>query len=184
MGGGRLIQRGWDANRLLKTVLVGGTAFGLGILGAANAHTPTRALIWISISIGGLSAAAPVRAPRKRGNGCRHRQLLQPAVGHRSAHRYRVCGIGDTILCMGLWHLGDLSPHRNLQLSIPVGQDRKHSRDGRRGAPNRPTTPGLVRTPHLRPVVLLQLIVQDRRNPRAEPRHAARESTGTHGYRR
>jgi MFS transporter, ACS family, D-galactonate transporter len=55
-----LIQRGWDANRVLKTVLVGGTAFGLGILGAANAHTPTRALIWISISIGGLSAAAPV----------------------------------------------------------------------------------------------------------------------------
>jgi MFS family permease len=55
-----LIQRGWDANRVLKTILVGGTAFGLGILGAANAHTPTRALIWISISIGGLSAAAPV----------------------------------------------------------------------------------------------------------------------------
>jgi MFS transporter, ACS family, D-galactonate transporter len=57
---GALIQRGWDANRVLKTILIGGTAFGLGILGAANAHTPTRALIWISISIGGLSAAAPV----------------------------------------------------------------------------------------------------------------------------
>ncbi len=55
-----LIQRGWNANRVLKTILIGGTAFGLGILGAANAHTPTRALIWISISIGGLSAAAPV----------------------------------------------------------------------------------------------------------------------------
>jgi MFS transporter, ACS family, D-galactonate transporter len=55
-----LIQRGWDANRVLKTVFIGGTAFGLGILGAANAHTPTPALIWISISIGGLSAAAPV----------------------------------------------------------------------------------------------------------------------------
>jgi MFS family permease len=34
--------------------------FGLGILGAANAHTATRALLWISISIGGLAAAAPV----------------------------------------------------------------------------------------------------------------------------
>ena len=63
VGGGltdALIQRGWDANRVRKVVLVCGTAFGLGILGAANAHTATRALIWISISIGGLSAAAPV----------------------------------------------------------------------------------------------------------------------------
>jgi len=63
VGGGladALIQRGWNANRVRKTVLVCGTAFGLGILGAAHAHTATRALIWISISIGGLSAAAPV----------------------------------------------------------------------------------------------------------------------------
>ncbi len=55
-----LIQRGWNANRVRKVVLVGGTALGLGILGAAHAHSATRALIWISISIGGLAAAAPV----------------------------------------------------------------------------------------------------------------------------
>ena len=55
-----LIQRGWDASRVRKTVLIVGTAFGLGILGAAHAHTALRALIWISISLGGLSAAAPV----------------------------------------------------------------------------------------------------------------------------
>ena len=55
-----LIQRGWDASRVRKFVLVGGTALGLGILGAAHAHSAMRALIWISISIGGLSAAAPV----------------------------------------------------------------------------------------------------------------------------
>jgi len=63
VGGGvadALIQRGWDSNRVRKVTLVVGTAFGLGILGAAHAHTATRALIWISISIGGLSAAAPV----------------------------------------------------------------------------------------------------------------------------
>ena len=59
-GSDALIQRGWNASRVRKTVLVFGTAFGLGILGASNAHTPTRALIWISISIGGLAAAAPV----------------------------------------------------------------------------------------------------------------------------
>lgn len=55
-----LIKRGWNANLVRKIVLVGGTALGLGIIGAAHAHSATRALIWISISIGGLSAAAPV----------------------------------------------------------------------------------------------------------------------------
>lgn len=55
-----LVQRGWNASRVRRVILIGGTAFGLGILGAAQAHTATRALIWISISIGGLAAAAPV----------------------------------------------------------------------------------------------------------------------------
>ncbi len=55
-----LVKRGWNANRVRMTVLVTGTAFGLGILGAGWSHSATQALIWISISIGGLSAAAPV----------------------------------------------------------------------------------------------------------------------------
>jgi MFS transporter, ACS family, D-galactonate transporter len=55
-----LIQHGWDASRVRKTVLVCGTTFGLGILGAAHAHTAVWALIWISVSIGGLSAASPI----------------------------------------------------------------------------------------------------------------------------
>jgi ACS family D-galactonate transporter-like MFS transporter len=55
-----LIRRGWNANRVRKTVLIAGTAFGLGILGAAHAHEPVQALVWISLSIGGLSAASPV----------------------------------------------------------------------------------------------------------------------------
>ena len=59
-GSDALIQRGWDASRVRRTVLICGTAFGLGILGAAHAHTAPRALLWISISIGGLAAAAPV----------------------------------------------------------------------------------------------------------------------------
>ena len=59
-GSDALIQRGWDAGRVRKVVLVCGTAFGLGILGAAHAHTAVRALLWISLSLGGLSAAAPV----------------------------------------------------------------------------------------------------------------------------
>lgn len=55
-----LIQRGWDANRVRQTVLVAGMSFGLAIFGAASAHTPTAALIWISLALGGLAAAAPV----------------------------------------------------------------------------------------------------------------------------
>ncbi len=59
-GTDKLIQRGWDASRVRKTVLICGMTFGLGLLGAANAHTPATALLWISMSIGGLSAASPI----------------------------------------------------------------------------------------------------------------------------
>jgi ACS family D-galactonate transporter-like MFS transporter len=55
-----LIQRGWNASRVRKTVLVFGTAFGLGIVGAAHAHSAASALFWISMSIGGLAAASPI----------------------------------------------------------------------------------------------------------------------------
>jgi ACS family D-galactonate transporter-like MFS transporter len=55
-----LIRRGWNPSRVRQIALVGGTAFGLGILGAARALTPLAAVFWISISIGGLSAASPV----------------------------------------------------------------------------------------------------------------------------
>ena len=55
-----LIRRGYDASRVRQIVLVVGTIFGLGILGAARAHSTVTALVWISISLGGLAAAAPV----------------------------------------------------------------------------------------------------------------------------
>jgi MFS family permease len=55
-----LIRHGCNANRVRQIVLIGGTAFGLGIIGAAHAHSAIRVLLWISISIGGLAAAAPV----------------------------------------------------------------------------------------------------------------------------
>jgi len=55
-----LIQRGWNPVRVRQVVLIGGTSLGLGILGTAYTQSAAGALFWISISIGGLSAAAPV----------------------------------------------------------------------------------------------------------------------------
>ncbi|HMD08336.1 MAG TPA: MFS transporter [Candidatus Acidoferrum sp.] len=55
-----LIQRGWSAVRVRQTVLIAGTSFGLGILGTAYSQSAAGAVFWISISIGGLSAASPV----------------------------------------------------------------------------------------------------------------------------
>jgi sugar phosphate permease len=60
LGCDTLIQRGWNQARVRKTVLVVGTTFGLGILGAVHAHNAPEALFWISLSLGGLSAAAPI----------------------------------------------------------------------------------------------------------------------------
>jgi MFS transporter, ACS family, D-galactonate transporter len=55
-----LLQRGYNANRVRHSVMVTGMAFGLAIFGAASAHTAVGALIWISLALGGLAAAAPV----------------------------------------------------------------------------------------------------------------------------
>ena len=55
-----LVQRGWNAVRVRQAVLIGGTSLGLGILGTAYADSAAGAIFWISISIGGLSAASPV----------------------------------------------------------------------------------------------------------------------------
>ncbi len=56
----KLIQRGSDSSFVRRAVLIGGTTFGLGVFGAAYAQTTVGAILWISLSIGGLSAASPV----------------------------------------------------------------------------------------------------------------------------
>jgi MFS family permease len=55
-----LIRRGRNPSLVRQAVLVSGLALGLGILPAAHAHTAAQALFWISLCIGGLSAASPV----------------------------------------------------------------------------------------------------------------------------
>ncbi|HEY2682466.1 MAG TPA: MFS transporter [Steroidobacteraceae bacterium] len=55
-----LIRRGRDASRVRRFVLILGTALGVGILGAAIPSSPWVTIAWITLAIGGLSAAAPV----------------------------------------------------------------------------------------------------------------------------
>ena len=55
-----LIRRGWNADRVRRSVLIGGTVCGLGLLGAAAAASLSAALAWISLALGGLATAAPV----------------------------------------------------------------------------------------------------------------------------
>ena len=126
-----LIQRGWDASRVRKTVLVCGTTFGLGIVGAAHAHTAMRALIWISVSIGGLSAASPIGwsipsmiAPRGSvGTVGGIINLSNQLSGICRADYYRLRGRCDEVLRVGLRHICDLSVDWDQQLYLPARQD-------------------------------------------------------------
>jgi ACS family D-galactonate transporter-like MFS transporter len=56
----RLIRQGHDENRVRKSVLVGGMLLGLAVFGAALTRDPRWAILWISLSLSGLAAAAPV----------------------------------------------------------------------------------------------------------------------------
>jgi MFS family permease len=56
----RLIARGYDDTLVRKTVLIGGMVLGLAVLGAPFTTDPRWAVMWISIALSGLAAAAPV----------------------------------------------------------------------------------------------------------------------------
>jgi ACS family D-galactonate transporter-like MFS transporter len=55
-----LIRRGNDETRVRKTVLVAGMLLGLAVFGAAFTTDIAWAILWISVALGGLAAAAPV----------------------------------------------------------------------------------------------------------------------------
>lgn len=55
-----LIRRGFDASTVRRSVLIGGTSLGVAIFAAGAATTPGIAVFWITVSLGGLAAAAPV----------------------------------------------------------------------------------------------------------------------------
>ncbi len=96
-----LIKRGWDANRVRMTVLVGGTVFGLGILGAGWSHSIAHALTWISLANSGLAAASPV--------GWSIPALIAPRgsvgrVGGILNLSNQISGIAAPIVTGYLWH--------------------------------------------------------------------------------
>ena len=130
----RLISRGWNASKVQRAVLIGGTTMGLGIVGAAYAHTATAALLWISLSLGralfclGCRLVGTVAdwSKRQRGHPGRHSELFQPGVGHYGAHHYRLPGHRPSIVWLGLWRSRDLPGDWDFCLHIsawPTGKD-------------------------------------------------------------
>jgi ACS family D-galactonate transporter-like MFS transporter len=55
-----LVKRGRSETAVRQTVLIVGTALGMCIAGAQKTRDPVVAMVWISIALGGLAAAAPV----------------------------------------------------------------------------------------------------------------------------
>ena len=55
-----LIARGHNETRVRKTVLLMGMMGGLAVFGATTTADPVIAIVWISIALSGLAAAAPV----------------------------------------------------------------------------------------------------------------------------
>ena len=55
-----LIGRGYEETRVRKAVLVGGMLVGLAVFGATLTTNPFWAIVWISLALSGLAAAAPV----------------------------------------------------------------------------------------------------------------------------
>ncbi len=55
-----LIASGRSETRVRKTVFVSGMLLGMAVVGATRTANPAWATFWISVSLGGLAAAAPV----------------------------------------------------------------------------------------------------------------------------
>jgi len=55
-----MIARGVDETRVRKTILVAGMVLGLAVIGVTGTSSPVWQAVWLSVSLGGLAAAAPV----------------------------------------------------------------------------------------------------------------------------
>ena len=54
-----LVSRGWNETKVRKSIIVAGMVMGLSVVGAGLTHDPYWAIAWITLSLGGLAAAAP-----------------------------------------------------------------------------------------------------------------------------
>src|ERR1700691_2492183 len=54
-----LLAKGYDDTKTRKAVLVGGMVLGLAVFGATMTTSPVWAIVWITIALSGLAAAAP-----------------------------------------------------------------------------------------------------------------------------
>ena len=55
-----LIQRGYEPNRVRKTIIVIGMLMGLTIIGAVTTTNPNVAVFWITVALTGLACSAPI----------------------------------------------------------------------------------------------------------------------------
>ena len=55
-----MLAKGYDDTKTRKAVLVGGMVLGLAVFGATMTTSPVWAIVWITIALSGLAAAAPV----------------------------------------------------------------------------------------------------------------------------
>jgi ACS family D-galactonate transporter-like MFS transporter len=55
-----LVRKGWSDTLVRQSVLITGTALGLAIAGPMFTTNPEVALVWITVALAGLAAAAPV----------------------------------------------------------------------------------------------------------------------------
>ncbi|WP_225548329.1 MFS transporter [Chromobacterium violaceum] len=56
----KLIERGYDETKVRKAVLLCGMTMGMAVFGATTTSDPYVAIVWITIALSGLAAAAPV----------------------------------------------------------------------------------------------------------------------------
>ena len=63
------------------------------------------------------------RSAQQRWPGWRDYQFFQSGLGHLRADHYRISGCCPTIVCVGIWSVGDLSADRDLRLYLSAGQD-------------------------------------------------------------
>ncbi|QIY80910.1 MFS transporter [Chromobacterium violaceum] len=56
----KLIERGYDETKVRKAVLLCGMTMGMAVFGATTTTDPYVAIVWITIALSGLAAAAPV----------------------------------------------------------------------------------------------------------------------------